>query len=469
MTLPIKFSNFNKDKDLLIFEVSDCNSSFVNSLRRIIISEVTTISFNVDDYENSDLKVIENNSSLHNEFLLSRLGLIPIFTNDIESYDPSKYKFTLKKENKTFNIIDVTTEDFEILNLETNKLENTLSFFPKNDITGDSILITRLKPNPNGTGEKIHIEGTSSKGIGKEHIRFSPVSTILFTNKIDPDRYSIMFEEYKAKNIGLDEAILKRKFQIEESERCFHIDSNGDPNKFEFKIETCGVIPSEKILIYGLQNLSKKLKNFLQEFEKSIQNQESLVKITESKCVMKSYDISVENESHTLGHLLQSYINIMFNDIFIGYLNPHPLEEKIVFRIKIDNISELKDIFIKTIMELIKVYDHNIELISKEFGIYKETSKPKGKPKILFKPTTKPVATKPVATKPVATKPVATKPVATKPTATKVEVATKPATSKQDEEGKGKKIEISLDTELLDVIEEKTKPKFKFKLKPPKK
>ena len=59
MNLPIKFTNFQKSNETLNLEISECNTSFVNSLRRIIITDVTTIGFNIDDYENSDMKVIE--------------------------------------------------------------------------------------------------------------------------------------------------------------------------------------------------------------------------------------------------------------------------------------------------------------------------------------------------------------------------------------------------------------------------
>ena len=73
----IKFTNFNKSQDdILKFDVINANSAFVNTLRRIIISHVKTISFDTTDYEKSDLKIIDNTSSFHNEFLLHRLGLI---------------------------------------------------------------------------------------------------------------------------------------------------------------------------------------------------------------------------------------------------------------------------------------------------------------------------------------------------------------------------------------------------------
>ena len=157
------------DDDTLNFVVSGCNSSFVNAIRRTILSEVETVSFNIDDYEKSDLKVIKNTSTLHNEFLLHRLGLIPVNVTDIDTFNPDSYKFTLHKQNTTNQLINVTSADFKVTNIETGKEEDTKQFFPANKGTGDNILIITLKNNPTGEGEEIHIEGKCSKGIGKEN------------------------------------------------------------------------------------------------------------------------------------------------------------------------------------------------------------------------------------------------------------------------------------------------------------
>ena len=64
------------------------------------------------------------------------------------------------------------------------------------------------------------------------------------------------------------------------------------------------------------------------EFQKSVSDTESLIEIKESKTLMKAFDVSIQHETHTLGHLLQSYINRVFKEknIFVGYINPHPLE-----------------------------------------------------------------------------------------------------------------------------------------------
>ena len=90
-------------------------------------------------------------------------GMIPVNIENIEDFNTDMYKFTIEKSNKTQNIIDVTTNDIVVLNLETNEKEDSEKFFPKNPITKDYILIIKLKPNPNGEGQEIHLEGKCSK------------------------------------------------------------------------------------------------------------------------------------------------------------------------------------------------------------------------------------------------------------------------------------------------------------------
>ena len=118
----------------------------------------------------------------------------------------------------------------------------------------------------------------------------------------------------------------------------------------------------------------------MSEFEKSMSSQESSIEIRESKVLMKAFDIVIEGENHTLGHLLQSHINKLFKEknIFVGYMNPHPLEEKIIFRINVENIKGLKDIFTQTCAELVKQCDILSNSVLKEF-----------KKKIVFKPGSK--------------------------------------------------------------------------------
>ena len=384
--MSVELSNFQKTNDTLNFDIKGCNSSLVNCLRRIIISEVKTCGFRTEEYEESDLKVIANTSSLHNEFLLHRIGLIPINIKNVNETDISKYKFILNVSNKSQEILDITTREIKVFNMDTGKDEDNQSFFPKNPITGDNILITRLKPTPDGAGEHIHIEGKCSRGVGKEHIRFSPVSKIVFINKVDPKVYETELKKYIAEHSNLSEVDAKHKFNIEESERHFYVDDNGDPNMFEFTLESVGVIPPESILLQGINQIVLKLKKFSAELEKTLKSNNSSVTIKETKSLMKAFDITIENETHTLGHLLQSHIN-KFNeskDIFVGYKNPHPLDKKIMIRLKVDDINQVKSILQDTVAKLTKICVNMEKDVSKHFKL-SDAKKPK-KMKLKLKP-----------------------------------------------------------------------------------
>ena len=347
------------DKDTLTFTLSGCNSSFVNALRRTILSEVATVSFNTEDYLTSDLKVIKNTSSLHNEFLLHRLGLIPVNINDVDGFNPDKYQFSLKKENNGNSELQVTTADFVVKNLETGALEDTKTFFPANPITKDNILITILKNNPTGDGEAINIEGKCSIGVGKDNSRFSPVSNVIFINKRDEAKGQKAFEDMikslPEKPTDTKLKTLAKKFDMEEADRYFHIDENGDPNVFHFEIESVGIIAPQVIVKSCIKKMIEKITNFSKNINAAFDSKPSSVTIRESQAVMKGYDITIEDESHTLGFLLQSYINKLEKDVFVGYMNPHPLEKRIKIRVNFndDNINTVKSIFDKTTTYLI--------------------------------------------------------------------------------------------------------------------
>ena len=107
------------------------------------------------------------------------------------------------------------------------------------------------------------------------------------------------------------------------------MDKNGDPNMFEFTIESCGIMKPYKILIESLNSLSQRLKNVNTEW-KNIFKYKLFNKIKDSPGVMKAFDIVADNENHTIGNLLQSHINKYFKEQggFVGYMNPHPLKMK---------------------------------------------------------------------------------------------------------------------------------------------
>ena len=88
---------------------------------------------------------------------------------------------------------------------------------------------------------------------------------------------------------------------------------------------------------------------------------------------MKGYDIIINNENHTLGYLLQSYIQILHNDDinFVGYRNPHPLKDNIELTISTsdNNIDKIKTLINSTSKSIIEIINNVKKEIHKEFKV----------------------------------------------------------------------------------------------------
>ena len=67
------------------------DKSIVNSLRRTLLSEIPCIAFRTEEGGKKDIVMEVNNTSLHNEFLLHRLSMIPLYL-DPETYE-NQYLF----------------------------------------------------------------------------------------------------------------------------------------------------------------------------------------------------------------------------------------------------------------------------------------------------------------------------------------------------------------------------------------
>ena len=78
-----------------------------------------------------------------------------------------------------------------------------------------------------------------------------------------------------------------------------------------------------------------------QDIQVELDKKDSLsVDIEETPTAMDAYDITVDNESHTLGFVIQEHANKLIDDnelVYVGYMNPHPLKKNIKIRVALNN------------------------------------------------------------------------------------------------------------------------------------
>lgn len=357
---PKMFDNFSRDKinKALTFQINDIDLGIVNALRRVITSELPNVAVEFDPYdsEKSDIRFIENTSSLHNEFLGHRLSLLPIKLDEdeIEDFNKQKYNFEIRVHNTTKEKVYVTTDDIRITDEYDDEKDRAFHerVFPRSPITGDPIIIVVLNENNYNTeyGEKLHVKFSASKGCAKKHSRYSAVSTCAYHNVVDEEKAMIARDTFvkerenekvsafitKQKKEGRSENIegidinadvLKKRFDVHDRFRYFKKNEYDEPCAFSFIIEPESRMSEKYIVSKSFDILIQKLQQIVQE---------KRYKITSLK--NNAFSLLIEGEQHTMGNLIQVllYNRFMRGEerklSFVGYYLVHPLVEEIILK-----------------------------------------------------------------------------------------------------------------------------------------
>ncbi|MBN2142539.1 DNA-directed RNA polymerase subunit D [Candidatus Woesearchaeota archaeon] len=155
----MKVSLVEKDdkRNKLVFDVEKTEASYVNTLRRLFMTEVPVMAV-------EDVEFRKNDSGLYDEVVAHRLGLIP-FTTDLKSYNlpgeckckgegcaRCQLKMTLKAKGPGMVYAsDIKTKDPKVKPV-----------FPK-------IPVVKLLDN-----QELELEMTAVLGLGKDHVKWSP-------------------------------------------------------------------------------------------------------------------------------------------------------------------------------------------------------------------------------------------------------------------------------------------------------
>lgn len=265
--LKTSLNGFRLDAELKTIHVS-----FVNGLRRILLSEIPVVVL-------SNIQILENTSSMTHEMIRHRVEMLPVNVraDEVAVIRDTQLELRTAAESEPR---EVTTDDF-------------VAVGPRGDILlkdrelGAPLLFMHLKP-----GESIHIKATlsilSTKG--------SHVSVSTYKNHIDPDRAKIDRDTMiaQAGDDPLAQQEAARMFDSFHIQRSFHRDETGRADWFDLTVESIGVYPAVDLVKKAATILQEKINEF--------------VKVPVLRQEEGWYRMEVPGESHTLGSLVQAII-----------------------------------------------------------------------------------------------------------------------------------------------------------------
>ena len=341
-----KLKDFSEDSDILKFTLHDVEVSVANALRRTILSDIPIVVIETETYDKNKCHIKKNTGRLHNEIIKQRLSCIPIHTTLLRDSDdqkalPENYSLIVDVENKTENIIYVTTEDFKLRDNSDGKIISKEEMdklfpglFPKNDVTQSYIDFVRLRPKIGNDipGEHLQLVADFSISNAKDNSMYNVVSKCAYGNTPDTEKAVSVWDKLESKmrsdgETDSDIRFQKENFRILDSQRHFVA------NSFDFIIQTIGIYDNKDIIRKACAILQNKFIDIVQLIDSGI-----MPILTSETTMDYCYDIQLEEEDYTIGKVLEYILYIKYYEgektlKFCGFKKYHPHDTKSIIRV----------------------------------------------------------------------------------------------------------------------------------------
>lgn len=302
--------------------------TFVNALRRVLLSSIPTVVA-------TDVQVLENTTQVPHEMIRHRVEMLPISISpdDASAIRDAKIelRMSVSKDDKG-EVKLVTTDDFVV---ESNRPKLIM----RDRDYDKPILFLRVHP-----GESIHLKARLALETENVH-RVCDVGTYW---AVDPERVKIAEKEWKEAGKDIREF---HNFYYQQSYSRYEDETQpnfGRPNLFGMNLESYGGLTAKELLKYALAVLRKNMQKY---------GKEALENITREK-EENSYSISLNQGGNTIGALMQEVIYGDMNVEFVSYDIPHLLLPKMVLRF---HTKKTPESILRTAIETIEEYCSVVE------------------------------------------------------------------------------------------------------------
>jgi DNA-directed RNA polymerase subunit L len=360
-----KVFDLKEEDGLMSFTISNIDVSYVNAIRRTILSDIPIVCFKTTPYEENKANILINTTRLNNEILKQRLSCIPICISNLEDTPIKNYLLEVDVENKIDVTVIVTTKDFNIKDISSNTYldegEQKKIFPPFIPPTGSGeyyIDFVRLRPRISDEipGERIKFTCEFSVSTARDDSMFNVTGTCAYGFSPDPEKMAEQLEIRKQKWKDEDKKEAEIKFEAANWKLLEGL-RYVKKNSFDFVLQTVGIYENEQIIIKSSQILLQKF----EVFKKSLMQDEVEIKPSENT-MENCYDITLENEDYTIGNILNYELyTIFYTDVklldYVGFKKLHPHDLNSLLRValtdKTKSVSTVKTMLAKVIDEAI--------------------------------------------------------------------------------------------------------------------
>ena len=326
----------------IIFHGEEMDQSFVNSLRRTLMSEIKTYSLMAQQ------SVLSNTSQVfkNNEMLINRIGQIPIYIKDLD-------KATFLQEKLIFYICEPDEPDKPLVNNNDTDLEITSYSFQIYDTEGNltkykiedlvpyDLPILKLRK-----GEEFHYKCEMAEGVGYYHANWKGCRVAMkYENEI-----SLKSDHSKSKK----SIITGLPLETLDNKRNYPKEQNGDPKFISLSITSVGHYEPELCFKLALETLEEKLlilRNLVENPRMLLSTQINIIHNVniDNYIEIKIQDMEETQQflaTETLGNLLRRHMFFKLeketkgdlsklSKCLINYKRPHPLDRILVLVIQI--------------------------------------------------------------------------------------------------------------------------------------